>query len=145
MKSIGILILGVLPLCACGAPQSSGQVHTAPSSTPQTPEPTGMMSQGMMSQGMMQSGSRGKAMADKCPMAVPGTTVRSEEIEGGATMTFTTTGDVSELRRRVAQMAKMHEQHATDGCPMMKMHDHPSGTPAAPPSEHDSHHPPAGG
>jgi hypothetical protein len=44
-------------------------------------------------------------MAAMCPMAVPGTTVQAADAPNGMTMTFTTAGDVSDLRRRVRSMA----------------------------------------
>jgi len=51
-----------------------------------------------------------------CPVAVPGTSVTVEDADSGAALVFTTTGDVAELRRRVAAMAKAHnEQHASMG------------------------------
>jgi hypothetical protein len=54
-------------------------------------------------------------MADTCPMKVPGTTVTSIDVEGGVALAFTTkTGDVAELRRRVAEM-----HNNNDGCGMM--------------------------
>jgi hypothetical protein len=54
-----------------------------------------------------------------CPMAVGGTTVRAEDTQDGAALVFTTpSGDVQELRNRVATMAKRHEQmQAGGGCP----------------------------
>jgi len=57
----------------------------------------------------------GQDMAATCPMAVEGTTARAEDVEGGAAMAFTTTGDVAELRRRVAHMAEMHQEHHGEG------------------------------
>lgn len=53
----------------------------------------------------------GERMGALCPMAVPGTTVAAEEVEGGAALAFTTSGDVEELRRRVHRMAEFHNQH----------------------------------
>jgi hypothetical protein len=44
-------------------------------------------------------------MGDACPMAVPGTTVQTTNTSDGMTMTFTTTGGVAELRKRVHAMA----------------------------------------
>src|SRR5206468_9019668 len=83
-----------------------------------------MMGGGMMKGGgMMGGGMMGKGMADSCPMAVAGTSVRAEEVEGGTAMVFTTTGDVAELRRRVTAMADMHNKNGAQGCPMMKMHE----------------------
>ena len=46
-----------------------------------------------------------------CPVAVPGTSVTVEDADSGAALVFTTTGDVAELRRRVAAMAKAHNEH----------------------------------
>jgi hypothetical protein len=105
-----------------------------------------MMGNGMMG-GMGKDGMKGM----DCPMQVPGTTVRAEEVEGGSAIVFSTTGDVAELRRRVAAMAAMHNEHAGKGCPMMAMHGQsenaPAGAttaPAAPtpaPTDHEAHHP----
>jgi hypothetical protein len=55
-------------------------------------------------------------MKGSCPMMVEGTTVRAEDVEGGASLVFTTTGDVAELRSRVHQHA---EKMASGACPMM--------------------------
>jgi hypothetical protein len=95
----------------------------------------GMMGGGMMDGAGMKGGMMGKGMADSCPMAVAGTTVRAEEVAGGSSLVFTTTGDVNELRRRVSAMAEMHDKHGAEGCPMMKMHEgaSDSGTPSAAP------------
>ncbi len=46
-----------------------------------------------------------------CPVAVPGTSVSVEDADTGAALVFVTTGDAAELRRRVAEMAKMHNEH----------------------------------
>ncbi len=46
-----------------------------------------------------------------CPIAVPGTSVSVEDADDGAALVFVTTGDAVELRRRVAEMAKMHNEH----------------------------------
>ena len=54
-------------------------------------------------------------MAEMCPMGVPGTTVAESEIAGGAGLSFTTTTDVTELRRRVRGMAEMHNQPGHGG------------------------------
>lgn len=51
-------------------------------------------------------------MAAACPMDIPGTTARTEDVKGGVAIVFaTSTGDVVELQRRVAQMAEIHNQH----------------------------------
>lgn len=50
-------------------------------------------------------------MMAHCPMNVPGTEVTTIETKRGIAVTFTTTGDVADLRRRVASMASMHNEH----------------------------------
>ena len=55
------------------------------------------------------------AMMATCPMAVPGTEVSATDAPGGETLTFTTTGDVTELRSRVRGMAVMHNGHHDSG------------------------------
>jgi hypothetical protein len=64
----------------------------------------------------------GKGMHDMdamCPMRVEGTTAHAEDMPGGAALVFTTTGDVTELRRRAAHMATMHNQHHSASQPHM--------------------------
>lgn len=64
-------------------------------------------------------GEGGGMMAAACPMQVSGTTVASTDVEGGTGLAFTTaSGDVGDLRRRVRQMAGMHNSQHTGG--MMK-------------------------
>ena len=46
-----------------------------------------------------------------CPVAVPGTSVTVEDADDGAALVFVTTGDVTELRKRVSAMATMHNEH----------------------------------
>jgi hypothetical protein len=47
-----------------------------------------------------------------CPMAIPGTQVAAVDTPDGVALVFTTeAGGVDELRRRVAAMADMHNQH----------------------------------
>jgi hypothetical protein len=56
-----------------------------------------------------------RALRDLCPMEVPGATVRAEDIETGATLVFTTSGiyggDIADLRRRVREMADIHNHY----------------------------------
>jgi hypothetical protein len=49
-----------------------------------------------------------------CPMSVPGTHVSAGDAVNGETLTFTTTGQVAELRSRVREMAEMHNRHHAD-------------------------------
>ncbi len=53
-----------------------------------------------------------QAMAGMCPMEVQGTKVEAADTDNGAALTFTTTGDVAELRRRVTAMAERHNAMA---------------------------------
>jgi len=46
-----------------------------------------------------------------CPVTVAGTSVTVEDTDTGAALVFVTTSDVAELRKRVAAMAKMHNDH----------------------------------
>jgi hypothetical protein len=49
-------------------------------------------------------------------MQLQGASVAAEDVEGGVALRFTTSGDVAELRRRVATRAAMHAQmHAGAG------------------------------
>ncbi len=50
------------------------------------------------------------AMADMCPMEVPGTQVSVADTRDGVAIAFTTSDDVAQLRRRVHGMAAMHEK-----------------------------------
>src|SRR5436853_320704 len=51
-----------------------------------------------------------------CPVAIPGTSVSVEDTDTGAALVFVTTGDVAELRKRVAAMAAAHNaEHAKMG------------------------------
>jgi hypothetical protein len=43
-----------------------------------------------------------------CPTAVPGTTVRATDTEGGAALELTTTGDVAAVRARSRKLAEHH-------------------------------------
>ncbi len=46
-----------------------------------------------------------------CPVVVPGTSVTVEDTATGAALVFVTTGDVAEVRRRVASLAQTHNDH----------------------------------
>jgi hypothetical protein len=54
-------------------------------------------------------------MMATCPMAVPGTEVSATDAVNGETLTFTTKGEVTELRSRVRGMAEIHNHHHGDG------------------------------
>lgn len=168
MKVSTLLCLGYLALAGCATnPNSRGAQQPATTSpqcepgaanhaaAPGMPNKPGMMGAGMMGHGLMGGMGKDGMKGMECPMKVPGTTVRAEEVEGGSAMVFSTTGDVAELRRRVAAMAAMHNEHAGKGCPMMAMHGQSESAPAdaastAPaastpaPVDHEAHHPKTG-
>lgn len=50
-----------------------------------------------------------QGMVGMCPVEVPGTKVAVADTQDGVALTFTTTGDVAQLRQRVHHMADMHE------------------------------------
>ncbi len=50
----------------------------------------------------------GDAPAEACPAAVPGSSVRALDIDGGAALEITTTGDVDAVRTRARVMAEHH-------------------------------------
>ena len=53
-------------------------------------------------------------MGGMCPMA-EGTKITAEDTQDGVAMSFTTTGDVAQLRQRVHHMADMHEHMMQGG------------------------------
>jgi len=87
---------------------------------------TGDGSAGMMGgQGMM-GGGHGMidmmGMGDQCPLLLQGTTVQAKDTTDGMAMTFATTGDVAELRRRVRVMADHMNAHSSGSSGGMGMH-----------------------
>jgi hypothetical protein len=68
-----------------------------------------------------------------CPVAVSGTSVSVEDTDAGAALVFVTTGDVAELRRRAAEMARMHNEHHA------KMGELPAAGAAPTGGEHAGH------
>jgi hypothetical protein len=80
-----------------------------------------MSGQGMMGgRGMMGGGMMG--MGDQCPVLLPGTTVQAQDTKDGIAMTFTTTGEVAELRRRVRIMAEHMNARSSGTAGGMGMH-----------------------
>lgn len=59
-------------------------------------------------------------MAGMCPMQVEGTTRNVVKLDDAVAMDFTTTGDVDEVRSRVAKMASKHNKMHVDGKSMKK-------------------------
>jgi len=103
MQSNILTIIAALSLTAC----SSSQAQEPPQATGHQGHHGGDM-QG--SGGMKHGHHEGMpcSMGDDCPMMLPGVEVRADDIAGGATLTFTTSGDVAALRARVRKMADMH-------------------------------------
>jgi hypothetical protein len=66
-----------------------------------------------------------------CPVEVPGTSASVEDAGGGVSLVFVTTGDVAEVRRRAAEMARMHNDHHAKMAPL------PTGEEAAGTPGHD--------
>jgi hypothetical protein len=64
--------------------------------------------------GSTTGGSMDMGMGDQCPMLLPGTSVQAKDTKDGMAMTFTTSGDAAELRRRVRMMAE-HMNASTMG------------------------------
>ena len=85
MKTTTLVVTSLL-LLACGGSKSQP-------AAPQ-PAPTEAHAQGM---------------GGMCPMEVAGTKVAVDDTQDGVAITFTTTGDVAQLRERVHHMAGMHE------------------------------------
>lgn len=117
MKLITLVALGLLVGGGCAS--KAAREPVPPAQEPPTPTPAAGAMQDEHHPGHAQHGQHGQPghhdMAGTCPMKVEGTSVRSEEVEGGIAMVFTTTGDQAELRRRVADMAKMHDEHHGQG------------------------------
>jgi hypothetical protein len=124
MKTSIALIIGALASSAC-APSQTGPQPTAPESTAAQ---AGAQPEPGMKHHDMAGGMKHHDMAATCPMAVAGTSARAEDVDGGAAIAFTTTGDVTELRRRVAHMAEMHARHHGEGHGPMMGNDSKMGT-----------------
>ena len=101
------LVVAALALGACAA-SGAGR-------PPTIAEPPATQSEAQPKPGTEGGGMMAEDMSASCPIALEGTTARAEDVDGGAAMAFTTTGDVAELRRRVAKMAEMHDEHHGDG------------------------------
>ena len=91
MRTFLLLAPLSIALAACGGG------HHAASATPPPASASGSM---------MGSGHMGNM--EMCPMGVPGTQIAVADVDGGIGVTFTTSGDVADLRARVHPMAEMH-------------------------------------
>lgn len=116
MTTYRILVatLAAAALGACATPSTSSQ------SSERAPPPAPPEAQAGTEapQGPGMAGVHGQPAAGRmlCPMALPGTRVSASDTEDGAALTFTTSGDVDELRQRVreagAHHARMADAHA---------------------------------
>ncbi len=100
-----LMVMGIALLAACaqdesGTEQSAGVAETAQSTAGGAPSAGPAMT---------------AQMAAGCPTAVEGTQVTASDTDGGVALTFTTTGDVNDLRQRVGQMAQMYAMHQGQG------------------------------
>jgi hypothetical protein len=94
MQRLNYSAIGALVIAGCASSQANREATTpAPAATSET----------------QTEGIRGDREG-MCPMQVEGTAVSAEDVEGGVALTFTTSSDVAELRRRVTHMAQMHGQ-----------------------------------
>jgi len=112
--TFGALVASVLGVVACTSrdaetPAATREGPTPAASAEATP-PSTMTPPPMPHRG-------GDMPAEACPMAVPGTSAAVSEIEGGAAIDLTTTGDVAAVRARARTLA---EHHA------MRMEERPS-------------------
>jgi len=105
MKTALAFICGALVLGGCASSQAGTAPTVAAPATQTEVQPKSSSGGDDM----------GHEMAATCPMAVTGTTARAEDVEAGAALAFTTTGNVAELRRRVTHMVEMHEKHHGEG------------------------------
>jgi hypothetical protein len=85
LAKLAALLLSV-SLAACGGSSSSAGPTTTPTKTATADDPS-------------------------CPVSVAGTSVTVEDAANGAALVFVTTGDVAEVRKRVATLAAMHNEH----------------------------------
>lgn len=103
MRINSIIVATVFALSGCAS--SRAQQQPVPAPPPAAPP---------VAEAPPEEGVGDEEMA-MCPTAVEGTSARATDIAGGVAIVFTTTtGDVAELRRRVARMAEMHQRRHGD-------------------------------
>lgn len=97
ISTASALVLGSLAMSAACAKSQTSNCGTQPGS---------MMGMGVADRQHMGLATMGTTRAgDACPATVPGTTGKAADNADGIAMTFTTTGDVQELRKRARAMA----------------------------------------
>ncbi len=100
--SVPWLLAGVLSSVSCASSRTSASAPQAASNSCPNASASGC------SAAASSANTEGGMMGADCPMKVPGTSMREVDVDGGAALEFSTTGDVSEVQRRVARMAEMH-------------------------------------
>jgi hypothetical protein len=102
------LLLGSLAVSAACAKNQSANANTAPRP---------MMGMGVADHQQMGPGTMGTmGVGDSCPATVPGTSAQATDTADGIAMTFTTTGDIQDLRKRARAMAdRMNERSDAAG------------------------------
>lgn len=113
--AVATLVLGLGALGACAKEETSQGAATVTSSTTPTTAETTETAASPHAMGPMGTGAAATpAMPmSSCPMAVAGTNVETKETPTGMNMIFKTTSDVTELRRRVRDMATQMSSAST--------------------------------
>ncbi|RAL20592.1 hypothetical protein DL240_16300 [Lujinxingia litoralis] len=112
-------ILLLISLSACSTPGTSGSDEM--STQTQQAQTEVQNAEASPQEGME------NRMEQMCPMQVEGTTREIVRLDNAVAMDFTTTGDVEELRARVARMPEHHAMmHGEDG-QMHQGHGHGEG------------------
>ena len=103
ISMVSALLLGLLAVSAACAKNQSANANTAPRP---------MMGMGVADHQRMGPGTMGTMdVGDSCPATVPGTSAQATDTANGIAMTFTTTGDIQELRKQARAMAdRMNER-----------------------------------
>lgn len=112
---ISVAVAGGLWFLGCASSsEAEREQQQTQTQTQQTEQQQAQAPGGGRGPGPGPGGMPGNAPGD-CPMIVEGATVRAESTEGGAALVFTTTGDVQDLRARVARLAEMHNSMHGEG------------------------------
>lgn len=96
------LVLALTALAGCASSQTAQRQPVSTAAAPQM-------------EGADQGHDDQAGMMEMCPMRVPGTTVSVSDTEAGVAVVFRTSGDVTDLRRRVRHMAEMHNRPHAEG------------------------------
>ncbi|TXD33813.1 hypothetical protein FRC96_15190 [Lujinxingia vulgaris] len=119
--SVTYAILLLLGLSACS---TSGEPRSDETSAQAEQAQTGAQESERSDATAGQHDAMGQKMAEMCPMQVEGTTREIVRLDNAVAMDFTTTGDVEELRSRVARMPERHATMHGEGGQMPQGHGH---------------------